>query len=95
MADVDEWLNNASRVTLEASSNTHLAEIEQRIKTEPAQEVLAARHDVWRTLLCAAVAALVAFTAMDRVAASLLNKTTPTWVATPSAASPFGLLIGE
>jgi len=95
MADVDEWLNSASKITLEASSGTRVAAIQQRIAAEPTQEVLVARHDVWRAVLCAAVAALVAYAAMDRVATSLMVKTAPTWVATPSAASPFGLLIGE
>ncbi|WP_115678351.1 CnrY/NccY family anti-sigma factor [Cupriavidus neocaledonicus] len=95
MADVDEWLNSASKTTYVASSGTDIAEIQKRIAAEPTQEVLVARHDVWRAVLCAAVAALVAYAAMDRVATSLVVETGPTWVATPSAASPFGLLIGE
>ncbi|AMR77960.1 MAG: NAD+ synthetase [Burkholderiaceae bacterium] len=95
MADIDEWLNSASRIIRKASSETDIAEIQRRIAAEPTQEVLVARHDVWRAVLCAAVAALVAYAAMDRVATSLVVRTGPTWVATPSAASPFGLLIGE
>ena len=57
--------------------------------------MLVARYDARRAMLCAAIAALVAFTVIDRVATAVLNKPGPTWVATPSAASPFGLLIGE
>ena len=95
MADIDEWLNSASRIIRKASSETDIAEIQRRIAAEPTQEVLVARHAVWPAVLCAAVAALVAYAAMDRVATSLVVRTGPTWVATPSAASPFGLLIGE
>ncbi|WP_186426158.1 CnrY/NccY family anti-sigma factor [Cupriavidus metallidurans] len=95
MINVDEWLAEAAKVTYEASSGANLAGIQHRIALEPAQLVIVARHEVWRTLCCAAVAALVAFTFIEGVAINLLEKPVPMWVATPPAASPFGLLIGK
>jgi hypothetical protein len=95
MADLDQWLADAARITHEAPSAVSTARIQQRLAAEPAPDVLVARFDARRAMLCAAIAALVAFTVIDRVATAVLNKPGPTWVATPSAASPFGLLIGE
>jgi len=95
MADIDSWLENAKKVTHEASSDLDISGVQRQIRREPAQMVLAARHDLWRAVVCAALASLVAFTAIDRIAGGLLEKPQPTWVAAPSAASPFSLLIGK
>jgi hypothetical protein len=49
-------------------------------------------------MLCAALSTLVAFAAIDRTAtaiSAMWSKPAPTWVAAPSGASPFGLLIDE
>lgn len=95
MANVDDWLADAAKVTNEASEIVDVRGIRYRIAQEPTQTVIAARHDVWRSILCAAMAALVAFTVIDRVGTGLVTKSSPTWVSTPPAASPFGLLIGK
>ena len=95
MADVEEWLTHARKVTQEASIGVDVTSIQECISAEPAQRVLVARRDAWRSICCAAFAALVAFAAINRVATIMLEKPAPTWVATPSAASPFGLLIGK
>nr|WP_315595034.1 CnrY/NccY family anti-sigma factor [uncultured Cupriavidus sp.] len=95
MTNVDEWLAEASKVTREASQAVDVGAIRDRIAQEPAQTVIVSRHDIWRTLCCAALAALFAFTVIDRIGTGLLSKASPTWVATPPAASPFGLLIGK
>ncbi|AJW47548.1 NAD+ synthetase [Ralstonia mannitolilytica] len=95
MADIDSWFENARKVTHEASKNLDLSGIQRQIGREPTQMVIAARHDIWRAVACAALASLLAFTAIERLAGSLLDKPQPTWVAAPSAASPFSLLIGK
>ncbi|MCK4125512.1 CnrY/NccY family anti-sigma factor [Ralstonia pseudosolanacearum] len=95
MANLEEWLSDAAKITRKTSSAASVARIQQRLATEPAPDVLVARYDAQRAMLCAAVAALVAFTAIDHAAMVIRNKPAPTWVAAPSAASPFGLLIGE
>ncbi|AVA33744.1 nickel and cobalt resistance protein CnrY [Cupriavidus metallidurans] len=95
MENIDEWLVQAKKVTYEASREPGLGRIQQRLSREPSQMVLTARHDILRAVCCAALASLVAFTAIDRIAVGLYQKQQPTWVAAPSAASPFGLLIGK
>nr|WP_315593775.1 CnrY/NccY family anti-sigma factor [uncultured Cupriavidus sp.] len=95
MADIDSWLENAKKVMHDASSDVDLSDVQRQIRREPTQIVLVARHDIWRAIACAALASLLAFIAIDRIAGSLLDKPQPTWVATPSAASPFSLLIGK
>ncbi len=95
MTDLDEWLGQARQVTYDASETTDLAKVSQRIAREPTQCVLVAQHDIWRSLCCAALASLVTYTVIDRLAVGLLQKQAPTWVASPSAATPFELLIGQ
>ncbi|QUP52910.1 CnrY/NccY family anti-sigma factor [Ralstonia syzygii] len=95
MADLEKWLADAAKITNEAPLPANVARIQQRLAAEPAPDVLVARYDARRAMFCAAVAALIAYTAIDHAAMVIRNKPAPTWVAAPSAASPFGLLIGE
>ena len=95
MAGVDDWLRNAREVTQKASEGLDARAIQHRIAAEPTQAVLVARHEIWRAVAYAAVAALVTFAGTNQVASIVLDKPGPTWVSTPSAASPFGLLIGK
>lgn len=78
MIGVDRWLDNDSKIIFLAPSGMRYADIQQRIAAEPTQEVLVAAHrDIWHAVLCAAVAALVAFAAMDCVATSLVIESAP------------------
>ncbi|WP_082079991.1 CnrY/NccY family anti-sigma factor [Cupriavidus basilensis] len=95
MTGLDHWLSDARKVTLNASKGLDARGIKDRIAAEPTQAALVARHDVWRALCCSATAALIAFIALNQVGLRVLDKPGPTWVATPSAASPFALLIGK
>lgn len=95
MAHLDKWLADAAKITHKAPSPANAARIQQQLAAEPAPDVLVARYDAGRAMLCAAIAALVAFTVINRAAIVVRSKPAPTWVAAPSAASPFGLLIGE
>lgn len=93
MADVDQWLAEASQLTRGTMSPAFLPDIEDRLAGMKSPQAFSSRQDVRRTMLCAAAAALFSFTGAGVTGA--FAKAPPTWVAAPPASSPFSILVGR
>lgn len=95
MPDVDTWLAESAKRTSAPLAADFLEALDRKLAAEPEPMVLSSRREVRRTMLCASVAALLGFTASASFADGALAKHSPTWVAAPSADSPFALLVGK
>lgn len=93
MADVDQWLADASELTGGSMPPAFTANLEKRLAEIGSPVALSSRQDVRRTMLCAAAAALLSFTGVG--VSGAFAKAPPTWVAAPPASSPFSLLVGR
>lgn len=93
MADIDQWLAEASGLTAQKSSRHMVEGVEARLASDRSPQTLFARQDARRMMLCAGLAALFGFTATG--VSGTFARTSPTWVAAPPASSPYGLLVGR
>jgi len=91
MADVDAWL--AKIVERHVDPATFDA-IDRRIAAEATPQTFARRREARHAMWCAGIAAVLGFTVTGSSAIALA-KPRPTWVASPSAESPYSLLVGR
>jgi hypothetical protein len=95
MADVDQWLADASH-HLSIGPGSGLRDgIEGRIASEPSPRALAARRETRRSMIGAAFAAVFGFIVAGTAGTVAFARPAPTWVAAPPAASPYSLLVGR
>lgn len=95
MADVDQWLADASRRLSIGTGADLLDGIEGRIAGEPTPRAIAARRDARKSMIGAACAALLGFVVAGTAGTVALARPAPTWVAAPPASSPYSLLVGR
>ena len=98
MVDVDKWLADAANLTKREVAPVDSDKVMRQIGSisSPLSSSLAlARQDARLTMLCAAVAAIVALAGLDSIASKAWEQPVTTRIAAPPAASPFGLLVGE
>ncbi|EIZ81249.1 hypothetical protein WSK_0194 [Novosphingobium sp. Rr 2-17] len=94
MVNIDDWLSSAAaRTSLEMSSGA-LATLERQLDKEMAPIAIAARRNAQRTMVCGALAAAFAFVATGTLMLPQAPAR-PMWLASPSASSPYSLLIGN
>lgn len=93
MTNLDHWLAEATAATGGMADAASIDAIEARLRGEPSPASLAARRDSQRMMLCAGLAALLGFTATG--VSGAFAKSNPTWIAAPSASSPYSLLVGR
>jgi len=91
MTDVDAWL---AQVAEQQVSPAMFDAIDRRIAAEATPQAFARLREARRAMWCAGIAAVVSFAATG-TSAIALAKPRPTWVAAPSAASPYSLLVGR
>ncbi|UPG94302.1 CnrY/NccY family anti-sigma factor [Luteibacter aegosomatissinici] len=96
MNSVDQWLANASRVThpTQPVQGEEMALME-RLAHERTPAAWASRREARRAVLCAAMAAVITFGGAGWLARAEFAPERPTWVAAPSALSPYALLVGR
>ena len=95
MASVDQWLARAAEATqMEPAAYVEAALLE-RLAGEESPTDWAARRESRRALMCAAMAAVVTFGIAGWQAVGSSTSDRPTWVAAPSAALPYVLLVGH
>jgi hypothetical protein len=94
MPDIEQWLADTAQRLDRRPSATMLDEIDHRIVREPLPQVFVARREIGRSMLFAGAAALLGFGITGTSATFTFAKAAPTWVAAPSASSPFSLLVG-
>lgn len=95
MSDVDDWLAEATRVTAQGIAMPRVLKVEQRMQQLPSPAIAAWRQDAKLIVACGLVSAACVFWISDRLALRSSDAATVTWIASPPAASPFGLLIGS
>jgi nickel and cobalt resistance protein CnrY len=99
MTDLNQWLADAATVTGREISSSTLGTLDARLSAELQVQLISTRRDARRMMTCAGVAALLGFTVTGVSGVSGVSgafaKSSPTWVAAPSASSPFALLIGN
>lgn len=95
MSDIDKWLAAAAERTASPLAANTLTRLDARIDASVAPAMIAARRDGRRAMLCAGVAAMLGFSATGTAAGVAFARPAPTWVAEPSAESPFSLLVGR
>lgn len=95
MADIDQWLANAARITKENYPPVDSDRILERVTLETTSALALARHDARLSMFCAAAAALLACASIDVVATRTWEQPRAAWLAAPPATSPFGLLVGK
>ena len=95
MDDIDAWLGTAAARTSAPLSMTALEELDRRIRSEADPAAFTSRREGRRAMVTAAIAALVGFAGSGVVASEAFAQPRTTWVAAPSASSPFGLLVGR
>jgi len=94
MANVDDWLARAAQVTDAGPRGTGIDRIQRQLDAEPGPAI-ALRQDMRLIMLCAALSALIAFGGTVSLMSGMREAPAATWIATPPAASPFGLLVGQ
>jgi len=93
MAEIDQWLAEATQLTAGPGAPALLASIEHELSKAPSPRAYSSRRDARRMMACAGMAALLSFTGAGVTGA--FAKSPPTWLATPSASSPYALLVGQ
>lgn len=93
MADLDQWLTKAAAATNSAPSAAAMGELGARLNCEPLPQSISTQRDARRMMVCAGVAALLGFAATG--VSGAFAKSSPTWIAAPSASSPYSLLVGN
>jgi len=95
LADVDTWLAKAARLTHSDADAAGAWRVDQRLDMRSTPALALAYRDARLAMVCAAAADVVAVASVDFWATRSLNRPAPTWITTPSAVSPFSLLVGE
>ena len=95
MSDVDDWLTQARQVTAHDAAAPRTLRVEQRMRQLPSPAIAAWRQDAKLIIACGLMSAACAFWISDKLALQSPNTASVTWIASPPAASPFGLLIGS
>jgi len=93
MASLDHWLVHAARVTGEGLGIDAQAALLNRLAGERSPAAWAARRESRRAIVCAAMAAVLTFGGAGWFATDGFARSRPTWVAAPSASSPYALLV--
>jgi len=95
VSDIDDWLSIAARRAAAPLAGATYDALDARLDDCPAPFAIADRRDNRRAVLCTTIAAMFGFVAMETAAGVAFARPAPTWVAAPSAASPFSLLVGR
>lgn len=94
--EVDEWLAKARAITSQQTGVPDVAGVRGRLDATGLSSVLALRRrDVHLLVLCVFFSAAATLWASTHFELGARQSKSTTWIATPSAVSPFGLLIGR
>lgn len=93
MTDLDQWLSDAASKTAGPVSPEMFENLDRRMRGETSPQDISMRRDARWTMACACVAALFGFAVTGATGA--FAKPSPTWLAAPSEASPYSLLVGR
>lgn len=95
MTHVDDWLREAAGLTATPLRIELSDRIDDLIASEPSPQAYARVRVSRGAMLSSAAAALLGFAGCTGLASAAMAKPSPTWLAAPSASSPFTLLIGR